>query len=159
MTSRLIHYSKKPFTGPVRSVPQGGIAGAFKPVGFWVSVEGPGQHGWREWCEAEQWGLDRLEHQAEIVLKITANVLCLTSARDLDSFTRKYGKRLLPQLTRTVEPDWHQVAAEYQGIIIAPYIWDRRMQHLWYYGWDCASGCIWDGNAVAEVNPIPKEEA
>ncbi len=24
---------------------------------------------------------------------------------------------------------------------------------MWYYGWDCASGVIWDAEAVAELRP------
>ena len=27
------------------------------------------------------------------------------------------------------------------------------MELFWYYGWDCASGCIWDPAAVAEIKP------
>ena len=50
------------------------------------------------------------------------------------------------------EPIWPGVAAEgWAGIEIAPYIWARRLDGpaRWYYGWDAASGCIWDPTAAA----------
>lgn len=41
--------------------------------------------------------------------------------------------------------DWKAVAKEYDGIEIDPYQYERRFSEgfLWYYGWDCASGCVW----------------
>jgi hypothetical protein len=49
--------------------------------------------------------------------------------------------------------DWSKVAAKHQGIIIAPYCYARRLTYhtAWYYGWDCASGCIWDLKAIQSV--------
>ena len=46
--------------------------------------------------------------------------------------------------------DWHAVAQAYAGIEIAPYCWSLRFEYefLWYYGWDCASGCVWELSAV-----------
>lgn len=56
--------------------------------------------------------------------------------------------------------NWPMVADRYQGIVIAPYLWSRRMDGgLWYYGWDCASGCIWDAAAVASVTARQAAEA
>jgi hypothetical protein len=40
--------------------------------------------------------------------------------------------------------DWKKVAKDYCGIEIPRYLWSCRMSHSWYYGWDVASGCIWD---------------
>lgn len=151
---RLIHYTRRPLDS-VRSVPQGGKAGVYKPCGLWVSVEGLGHFGWKDWCESEEWGaLANAEGQAktlmyEIVLAADANILRLSTPGDIDQFTSEYAADRHPGQ----EPDWQRFAAKYQGIIIAPYSYERRMtQHtLWYYGWDCASGCIWDAAAIAEV--------
>lgn len=51
--------------------------------------------------------------------------------------------------------DWAAIGKLYDGIIIAPYLWERRLNGgaMWYYGWDCASGCIWNPRAISEVNP------
>jgi len=52
--------------------------------------------------------------------------------------------------------NWPAVAEKYDGIIIAPYIWQRRLSdnpdHFWYYGWDCASGCIWNTEVIEEIH-------
>jgi len=57
--------------------------------------------------------------------------------------------------------DWEAVAKRYTGIEIEPYNWERRnsgpnnnysMSMLWYYGWDCASGCVWELDALVSFN-------
>ena len=51
--------------------------------------------------------------------------------------------------------DWPKVAERYDGIIIAPYQWSRRLDGpMWYYGWDCASGCVWRARAVLELKSM-----
>lgn len=66
------------------------------------------------------------------------NLLRIRTAQELDDFTRRYaiGYHGI---------DWTVIAEEYDGIEIAPYQWSRRSDtHTsWYYGWDCASGCLW----------------
>lgn len=39
---------------------------------------------------------------------------------------------------------------------ITPYCWPARMDPdlIWYYGWDCASGCIWDASTIHQVTRI-----
>ena len=57
--------------------------------------------------------------------------------------------------------DWPAVATDYPGLIIAPYQWSCRMSEFtrWYYGWDCASGCIWNADAIARVTEEAREAA
>ena len=56
--------------------------------------------------------------------------------------------------------DWAAVARCYQGIIIPTYHFEFRFDtHVsdWYYGWDCASGCIWDAGAIASVSLVRED--
>ena len=59
--------------------------------------------------------------------------------------------------------DWQAVAQNWQGILIPQYLWSMRLnsRHAWYYSWDCASGCIWNPEAIAAVErqPIERESA
>lgn len=131
----------------------------FKPKGFWVSCE-DFETTWRDWCEGEEFNLHRLTHVHDVKLKRNAKLLHIKNAKGIDSFTEEYKARdgkFGGDLNRTgMFIDWARVAARYQGIIIAPYLWERRL-HVgtsWYYGWDCASGCIWDVSAIQEVKLI-----
>lgn len=149
----LIHYAATP-VGPLESREQD-IEGGLKPKGLWVSVEG-NNDGWRAWCEAEQFGLDRLVVAHRVTLAEGANILHLTGAEQLDDFTANYSLTtgwLTAPDRLGYRIDWRAVADKYLGIVIAPYIWSRRLAlHThWYYGWDCASGCIWDPAAIASV--------
>lgn len=154
---RLIHYSNHHLSA-VESRSQGEGRAADrgdKPNGLWVSVEG--ERDWLSWCLSEGWGLNSLSHPTEVVLRPTARLLVIATVDALLSFHREYrdaGRR--PYMGGYVI-DWSLVAARHQGIVIAPYQWSKRLDDEagWYYGWDCASGCIWDADAVAELNALP----
>ena len=117
--------------------------GTFKPVGFWYSVDGD----WERWCRSDQpdWLDKKYVHQVELW---TERMLYIRSASELDLFHEKYKAGLM-------SVNWPQVANEYDGIEIAPYIWERRLcmgsGPEWYYSWDCASGCIWKPNGVKVI--------
>lgn len=152
-----IHYSLAPLT-VIHDVFQPG-GDQLKPIGLWFSV-GDGEDGWRAWCEAEDFSIERLSCQTEIVIHSEARLLQLQTATDIDDFTKtfalnnKHGWDL-----RCI--DWTSVAAKYGGILIAPYCWGRRLSNHanWYYAWDCASGCIWKASAIQELRPINTREA
>lgn len=64
----------------------------------------------------------------------------------------------LPGMPRYEYIDWASVCRAYQGIVISPYFWSRRMGPMWYYSWDCASGVIWDADAIESVGPSQRTE-
>lgn len=121
------------------------------PGGFWVSVEGK-DDGWYDWCQAESFNLENLKYHHEVKLKSNAKILYIRSAEELNQFGDKYKTSDDPWSPSIMIIDWAKVAKDYQGIIIAPYIEDIEDEWLgrqiWYYGWDCASGCIWDIEAI-----------
>lgn len=124
-----------------------------KPRGLWVSVDGE-ENCWRSWCLSESFGLERLTHIHDVKLRPDAHVLVLRGAFGIDAFTQEYGREVPICSWTQVAIDWPAVAARYAGLIITPYVWERRLHDRtsWYYGWDCASGCIWDAAAIASVN-------
>lgn len=158
---RLMHFSSKPVLS-VYSVEQDRSHEQWrrdKPRGLWVSVEGNGD-GWSDWCTSEGYGLGGIPHVVGIAAD--ARVLRLTSASCIDRFTAEFGEdpswgRPTYYHPRSYGIAWDKVASLYQGILIAPYCWERRLYDgsPWYYGWDCASGCIWDSVAIAEILPVP----
>lgn len=125
-----------------------------KPVGLWVSVDGDDD--WESWCTSESWGLDRLAVRHRVTLSPTANILHVSTVAQLDAFHTEYASALLPGRARCHFIDWPRVARSHDGIIIAPYQWSRRLHPVtaWYYGWDCASGCIWGPRAIASIEVI-----
>lgn len=124
-----------------------------KPRGLWLSVDG--RQSWDEWCQSEDWGIDWLAHRHSVSLKKNNRVLFLRTPEAIREFTDQYWHD--DPLRRTYahhrwEIDWPRVAQESSGIVIAPYQWSCRLESefSWYYGWDCASGCIWDLNDIEE---------
>jgi hypothetical protein len=124
-----------------------------KPKGLWVSDED--EYGWREWCTDESFSMERLEHAHRVELADDARLLVIRDADGIDDFTRLYS---LPGRGDSYYVDWPAVASRFQGIVITPYIWARRLSDAsWYYPWDCASGCIWDPTAIASIAPVELE--
>jgi len=156
---KLRHFSDQPVE-TLRSIEQRDTPDD-KPLGFWVSVEGDGD-GWTDWCRETEFALEKLVVEHEVILKPSARILTITGEAGLDAFTREFGIPLDEPFMRQFERrriNWAKVAAEHQGIIIAPYIWTRRLhpETFWYYTWDCACGCIWDVSAMERVNVLNPE--
>lgn len=116
---------------------------SYKPRGFWYEVNGD----WRRWCAEEGFHLDRMNFLFDVDLG-SCNILKLRGAPALDAFDEKYHvddpivHHIMGERDHNCI-DWLRVAEEYDGLEIAPYSWARRMEFMWYYGWDCASGVIW----------------
>jgi len=149
-----------------------------KPHGFWISVEDyPEDQNWYSWCEGEEFRPECLEHRYHVILKKKAKILHLKNAEELEAFSLKYASNdpedfnkkfpmeYMDNLTGYVRKpyiyliDWQTVMKEYDGIIIAPYQWSCRLMNQttsWYYGWDCASGCIWNISAVRSFTLQPR---
>lgn len=121
-----------------------------KPVGFWVTDDS--DWNWKHWCEQEDFSPEALVccHVVELDER---RILFLRSAADLRAFTRQY------QPSPDLGINWIHVAREHSGIIITPYIWECRLSRMdWYYTWDCASGCIWDAEAIVRVSHSDMED-
>lgn len=143
---KLIHYTDKRFIlDPHLQYVQ---AVDFKPQRLWVSVGDD----WQRWCEGEAFHPEALVHRYRIHVPSSSRLLRLETAEALDRFTIEHGRALLPDVLAgrpaADHIDWPTVAGEYDGIVIAPYQWSRRFDLFWYYGWDCASGCLWNLKGV-----------
>ena len=136
------HYSTRPITG-LRSRRQDSKRWtAYKPVGLWYGVGGD----WRRWCCAEQ--RDWIE--GKWVYRVClgrARILRLSTVSEVLAFDREYGVPIWPGL-QFAQPDWNRVSHQWDGVEIAPYQGELL---LWYYGWDCASGCVWNSSRGVTV--------
>jgi hypothetical protein len=157
MNIKLTHYSKTPvetldyFKKYIIEIDAALLPTSFKkPVGLWVSVDE--EYGWKEWCLIEGFRLESLSYKYEVVLKSNANVIILTTKEEIIDFSAKYFKK--GEYWFDSKLDWAKVKETYQGIIITPYQDGLDEEYSWYYGWDCASGCIWDVSCIKEFNLI-----
>lgn len=122
-----------------------------KPKGLWYEVNAD----WRRWCRDEMphWVAGR--HLHRVVLD-GEHMLEIRSVAALDAFYAEYGvsekcwsrwSQDCFDMDRGIR--WADVARRYDGIEIAPYLWQRRLDGpSWYYSWDCASGVIWRPRGV-----------
>ena len=129
-----------------------------KPNGFWVSIDEPDEdgesYGWPVWCEAESFALDRLAVRHRVDILDTERLLWITTESDLIWFDKTFGRK--GKYDREI--NWPLVADQFAGIVIAPYQWSQRFDLHWYYGWDCASGAIWDASVVQKITVLQRQE-
>lgn len=127
-----------------------------KPHGLWISVDG--EYDWPSWCKSEGFHLGKIRYKVDI--PDLSKIYICQSAEDLDELTRRYidHSMIYPGETHYMNSStfikWHEISQHYAGIIIAPYIWERRMELMWYYTWDCASGCIWDPSVIKSIEKV-----
>lgn len=143
----LTHYTRQPFTLDRSRTYSQEEFGNGKPRGLWLSDDS--DHGWAEWCRSEDWNTASLAHATHFTLAPGANVLVLSTLQDILDFTEQYKGH--PSFTGRAQSlgshwiDWGRVASAHDGILITPYSWHARshLDTMWYYGWDCASACVW----------------
>ena len=147
------HYSRAPIEA-VRDGNPNGRGGAYKPAGLWLSVDG--EDDWPAWCSGEGWCCNVDLWHYRVNLAADANVLVLSTADEVCGFGGEYGKMLPREFFANI--DWPRVALQHDGVIIAPYQWDCRLDDRvnWYYTWDCASGVIWKARAIASIDLLGK---
>lgn len=159
---RLEHYAAQPFRHPL--VGTRDQASGLKPRGLWVT-DMDCETNWLSWCRGGNWNLEGVRYRHEVILRQDHNILMLTSEIEIKRLTRDYaldpirsaGARVdltqrRPGMFRDI--DWPRLARLYDGILITPYIWSCRLdpETFWYYGWDCASGCIWNPQAIESIS-------
>lgn len=165
MMSELLHYNAQPVSLDRSRVYDQREQRGNKPNGLWLSVSG--EDDWECWCRENGFGIGGYVHRA--TLQADANVLWLRTAADIDQFHLDWSEKsywtggtapLSDEYVRMHwEVNWQNVAQRYDGIMIAPYQWSRRLGGpFWYYGWDCASGCIWQLDAVASFTQVLEGE-
>jgi len=158
----LLHYSIGPTVLDRSRIYDQDEFRGFKPNGLWLSVSGDDD--WEWWCRENEFNIGGYVHRATLVEE---NILWLRTAAEIDRFHAEWSEQddvwrrggtapLSDDFVRRQWPvNWRAVTEHYDGIMIAPYQWSRRMGGpFWYYGWDCASGCVWQLDAVETFESV-----
>lgn len=133
-----------------------------KPPGFWYEVGGD----WRRFCAGvmPHWISERNLYRVDVADDV--RLLRIESDADFERFQHEYvtvARGWSTSFSSNRAPDWLSVAESYDGIEIAPYNWDRRMdpESFWYSRWDCASGVLWNprDTTVTFIEKLPAIES
>ena len=115
-----------------------------KPSGLWYGIG----DSWIRWVRSE---MEDWEYDNVFKLNINeSNILKISNILELKLYDRIYGM----DYNGMRMMDWVEVAKDYDGIEIAPYINEGRFEYDWYYGWDVASGCIWNKDAITSIDKL-----
>ena len=164
LPKKLFHYSHN-LAVSIRNDYEYGLKpfadGGTKPYGLWVSVEDyDDSQNWFSWCIAEEYEIPSLKYRHIVKLNKNAKILWLSTNQEIIDFSLKYTAHDPKEYAKLIAPrirpnyiysiNWNAIIEKYDGIIIAPYSWECRLNPItsWYYGWDCASGCIWNTECI-----------
>lgn len=139
-----------------------------KPTGLWYGLG----DSWIDWCLSSVSGwicpyIYEVELHEDKLLKIS-NVPAFEKFEDeyhgipdhfkvivdqMPDFDLTYGSESAGRRMRRFfdHIDFKRLAKTHGAIEIAPYIWNKRLESMWYYTWDCASGCVWNRKAIKEL--------
>jgi hypothetical protein len=120
-----------------------------KPSGLWYGIG----TSWIDWVKSE---MPKWDYENIFEVKINeSKVLKIDNIDDLYEFTEKYEDQSLNNtMMSNYYIDWNKLSNEYSGIEIVPHIYEAVYDLNWYYGWDVASGCIWNKNGIININKI-----
>ncbi|HIL97579.1 MAG TPA: hypothetical protein EYG51_16950 [Pseudomonadales bacterium] len=140
---RRVFISREPF-GSFRNAAQPpAVLSMQKPEGLWYGCGSS----WIDFVRTEMSGtIEEVGYLYEIVP--SSAVLRIRDDDEFQQFERDFASPELDMIGQKII-DWPMVAATYAGIEICPYNPRRRTKSMWYYGWDVASGCIWDSSGIA----------
>jgi len=138
-----------------------------KPKGIWYGIA----DSWIDWCLGESFG--GIHNYIYEVVVDESRILTIDNIFDFEKFEDEHHdipewKKQLREMEGFPEFDlsfprmygrtryfdsmnYGKVAESFGGIEITPYQWEKRLESMWYYGWDCASGCIWNPDAVKDL--------
>ncbi len=148
----LSHFSETPFKLDTQRIYMPPSSLFTKPVGLWLSDES--DYGWHRWCEDEEFRRENLEYETKFIVEDDTHFLVIDTVEKLLKFTDKYKLPFgIDTINSSMFLDWLRVRNEYTGILITPYQYSLRLHTstAWYYGWDCASACVWDLSILKEV--------
>jgi hypothetical protein len=171
------HWASDPVILRKRRYLQGGHP---KPNGLWFDVNDD----WKRWCKATQFRPESFRYRHTVTILDRSRILFLQSAKDIDEFTQKYGHNIsghvqlrqsagdMDAFTCGYGQDlfadiqkaftnyimWGEVAKKHSGIVIFPYSAERSQTYIWYWGWNCASGCVWDTSVIRLGKPCKRAE-
>jgi hypothetical protein len=156
MITTWFHYSSHPVQRERlvtrKQSPAGPYAAYSKPEGLWITDES--EYNWPAWCLGENFGLYGLTNRHAVDIDMSRVHLMQTVA-EVREFAARFGveDKASEEYMRRNGINWQKAESFYDGVIIAPYLWEIRLDHAlsWYYGWDCSSGCIWDAGAIRDV--------
>lgn len=137
-----------------------------KPEGMWYGFN----DSWMQWVISEVDGSWLQPYVYEIVPD-ESKILRISDVEAFEAFEDEYWARI--PSSRQIEDDplddllapgypmygrrfvtyinWKKVGERYCGLEITPYLWEKRLDSLWYYGWDCESGVIWHKDGIKEI--------
>lgn len=143
---KYIHMSEKIINNLINKKMKHNIYYPDKPNGLWFGIG----NSWLNWMISEDFKyteynyIYELEFDKNKILKIDNEN---KFKKFEEQFLLKTDKKPLTLSYKTNtfmgSIDWEKVSSQYNGIEISPYFYQFRLSHLWYYGWDCASGCLW----------------
>lgn len=117
-----------------------------KPHGGLWAVKNNSTYGWKEWCQENDFRIDKLDTKFEFMLSDDANILELTTPDDLKNIPTK--EQPIPGVIDIMFPDFEKMLKS--GIDAIQLNLSDGNYELYFplYGWDCDSILIMNPDII-----------
>lgn len=119
-----------------------------KPSGLWASPE-DAEFSWKDWCECEEFHVDRLKSSFRFTLKKIAKVLQVYSLADIKPFLSDNPESLFWQKKLNLNEIYSKFDA--MEVHMSANWCELHDFHL-FYTWDVDSIVIWNPDVVEVIN-------
>lgn len=120
-----------------------------KPNGLFYA----GEDQWIDWCVNNMPGWIEGERYLYEIEVRDHRILQLDTSEKIQRFHRRYVDG-----DYGFDVSWGRVDDDWSGIEMMPYIYQHRMDYMWYNGWDVPSGAVWHEDAVESIDLVARVE-
>lgn len=114
--------------------------GINKPdFGLWASPVDT-DFGWKDWCEGEEFHLDRLDKRFTFTLSEDAKILTVRGLDDVKDYTSYIDERI----TLFKVLDFDRIMRRFDGMELIHEDRYSELHDSFFYTWDCDSIVIWN---------------
>ena len=142
---KFIHYGHDKFEKDKFELVKNRLDASKPKGGLWASrIDSP--NGWKDWCESNEFGTEKLTTSFMFTLKEDAKVLIITNTKQLEQLPKM--KNPLPIPTMWSMIDYEALATEYDALELL-----RSEDYELYfslYGWDCDSIVIMNPEVIIQ---------
>lgn len=117
-----------------------------KPIGLWASPKDSKDFvTWKKFIKENKFKVKSLRKHKDFTLKDDANILMLTSKKEIMRTWRKY-KMISPRMNGLRFLDWKRIEEDYDGVffLYSDWVEDYMSTKFYFYTWDVDSLCIWN---------------
>lgn len=123
-----------------------------KPKGLWASPENS-ERGWKDWCEGEEFHVEKLDKSFRFTLSPNAKILRLNKIEEADRYITWIDNQICALNLPLIYSEFDAMEVSYSNDYRFGYVWANTTHTALnpFNSWDVDSICIWNPSVIVLV--------